>query len=242
LNEGLLSLPAIQTSVLRFHLNTIYWGDHFTQVHWLLFPLFAAILGLAMLIVVSRAVPRRPSFVVTVIAIYLVGAAICASDRIMGYDLTRPRYAVSVQNPERLIDAIKAAPYDPRPYFDVGLVNYQLGLVDDAITPLYCSFLLDPSDPKARYALAVLLMSHGKPIAGTEVGQIEFFREHPDDVEVQAILVRLLNKAGFRLPALLRLREFIRENPGAKELQIVMQEMNLTPASLDAAIKQLGGS
>lgn len=236
-SNGLLSLPAIQNSALRFNVKTTYWGDHFAQINWLVFIIFVLLMGLTLFIAANV---RGKAFASVVAVLFCAGTAICASDRIAGYDSISFRQPDTAARIAPLIQATQASPYVTSNYYALGRAHYELGQLQLAGNAFFTAFLLDPTYREARYAVVLCLVTHGIEPDGTEAGVVEYFRKHPDDLEAHLALVHLLDAAKFPLPALQRLRDAMIKFPQSPQIQD-LKTQNLTLEIVEQRIRLLQG-
>jgi hypothetical protein len=252
LSPGLLNITAIKNYLSGQCDGVVFWGDHFRALGWMLALAAVVWLGAAVLVLATTAWTGRiepifripPPFAQLVLVLYLLAATFCFSDRLMGYRINpippagvcpSPTEAMRLIEPAYL--AAKASPHDSRLQYDLGAVLYGLGK-RDAEPCFNEALMLDPDNWRARYALRLLVTTHGRTLPEGEAQYAEAVRLNPTDGDAQSRLATILYRHGHKEQARERLMDAASAHPKSWELKDRLAVLLFEMGRLDEAIVQ----
>lgn len=244
LSDSLLSPTAIQNSTGRISLNMVYWADHFAMIAASTFVAFAVVLGIALFVclITSGTAKIRNPFGIAIFGFYCVGVFFLNCDGAMGSGYRQPPFSAAPTTLEPQLRAVAIMPDSSQPHYQLGLAYYHLGKVNESADALFQAFLLDPSNLQARYALNVLLLTHGQSLLTTQSAIPEGFLQNPRDVTRQLAMMQMLAAYKHELPALNRLRDTMLEHSDSDMVRTVISNMGTNLDAINRRIAELEGS
>jgi tetratricopeptide (TPR) repeat protein len=176
ISPALLNVQGVANSVLRFAQGFVYLGDHLVPFSRLNLAIVIAAYAGVVYLIARAAVPplqadsRKRPFQAILVSLYLLGAMICISDRLAGFEPPPIEQAIPItanSDPKvieayfaKLDEQIKANPESAEGYYQRALAFYYLDRFPLAWDQDFNALLLDPFHDRAHYLMALFRIAY----------------------------------------------------------------------------------